>query len=323
MIFVTGGTGFIGSRLLFDLTADGNPVRALKRKTSVIPPFLRDRNIEWVEGDVLHVGELEDAMRGAEKVYHCAAMVSLSNRERRQMYRVNIEGTANVVNLCLSLGVRRLVHVSSVAGLGREKDGKLITEESRFDYHDQNWAYGISKYESECEVWRGLAEGLEVVIVNPTIVLADRDWTQGSGRLFGVVQKGMRFYTPGGNGYVDVRDVSACLIALMESELTGERFIINAENRTYRELFSAIADAMGKPRPSIQLKRWMLEIAWRVNLGYALLTGKEPLLTKDAVRAGFQVTRYSNEKIKKATGIRFRPLDQTIRDIVKEHEIHH
>src|SRR5690606_8568261 len=153
------------------------------------------------------------------------------------------------------------------------------------DYHDQNWAYGISKYESECEVWRGLAEGLEVVIVNPTIVLADRDWTQGSGRLFGVVQKGMRFYTPGGNGYVDVRDVSACLIALLESENTEERCNITAESRTMRQTLAASVNVMGNPRPSMQLKRWMLEIACPVNLGYALLTGKEPLLTQEAVPA--------------------------------------
>lgn len=323
MIFVTGGTGFIGSRLLFDLTRGGERVRALKRKTSRIPTFLHDRNIEWVDGDVLDVGALEEAMKGVEKVYHCAAMVSLSNKERRQMYRVNIEGTANVVNLCLSLGVRKLAHVSSVAGLGREKDGKFITEETRFDYNGQNWAYGISKYESECEVWRGLAEGLDMVIVNPTIVLADEDWTEGSGRLFGVVKKGMRFYTPGSNGYVDVRDVTACLIALMESNISGERFLINAENSSYLALFSGIAAALDKPPPSFQLPRWMLEIAWRINLGYSMVTGKEPLITKDAVRAGFQETRYSNEKIKKATGVEFRPLEQTIRDIVKAHEIHH
>ncbi|QEC51332.1 nucleoside-diphosphate-sugar epimerase [Anseongella ginsenosidimutans] len=323
MIFVTGGTGFIGSRLLFDLTEGGKPVRALKRKTSVIPSFLRDRNIEWVEGDVLHVGALEEAMQGAQKVYHCAAMVSLANRERRQMYRVNIQGTANVVNLCLALGVEKLAHVSSVAGLGREKDGKFITEKTLFDYDEQNWAYGISKYESECEVWRGVAEGLNAVVINPTIVLADKDWSQGSGRMFGVVKKGMRFYTPGANGYVDVRDVSSCLIALMENGASGERFIINAENRSYREVFSAIAGALGKPQPSFQLKRWMLEIAWRANLVYALITGKEPLISKDAVKAGFRETRYSNEKIKKATGIHFIPLEQTIRDIVNEHEVHH
>lgn len=323
MIFVTGGTGFIGSRLLFDLTEGGQPVRALKRKTSVIPPFLSGRNIEWVEGDVLDLGALEEAMQGVHRVYHCAAMVSLSNKERREMYRVNIQGTANVVNLCLDLGVEKLVHVSSVAGLGREKDGNFITEKTPFDYDGQNWAYGISKYESECEVWRGIAEGLKAAIVNPTIVLADKDWTQGSGRMFGVIQKGMRFYTPGGNGYVDVRDVSRCMIALMESDISAQRFIINAENRSYKDFFSAIARALGKPLPSVKLKRWMLEIAWRVNLGYALLTGKEPLLTKDAVKAGFRVTRYSNEKIVKATGVKFLPLEQTILDIIKEHEVHH
>lgn len=272
---------------------------------------------------MLDAGILEEAMQNVRKVYHCAAMVSLSNRERRQMYRVNIQGTANVVNLCLALGVEKLAHVSSVAGLGRERDAKFITEKTRFDYDVQNWAYGISKYESECEVWRGVAEGLKAVIVNPTIVLADKDWRQGSGRMFGVVQKGMRFYTPGSNGYVDVRDLSQCLMALMESDISGERFIINAENRSYREVFSAIANALGKPPPSMQLKRWMLEIAWRVNLVYALITGKEPLISKDAVKAGFRETRYSNEKIKKNTGITFRPLEQTIRDIVKEHEVHH
>lgn len=309
--------------MLFDLTEDGQQVRALKRKTSVIPPFLRERNIEWVEGDVLDLGALEEGMQGVRRVYHCAAMVSLSNKERREMYRVNIQGTANVVNLCLDLGVEKLVHVSSVAGLGREKDGSFITEKTPFDYDGQNWAYGISKYESECEVWRGIAEGLKAAIVNPTIVLADRDWTQGSGRMFGVIQKGMRFYTPGGNGYVDVRDVSRCMIALMESNISAQRFIINAENRSYKAIFSLIAQAMGKPLPSVKLKRWMLEIAWRVNFVYSAISGKEPLISKDAVKAGFRVTRYSNEKIVNATGIKFLPLEQTIHDIVKEHEVHH
>lgn len=298
-------------------------MRALKRKTSVVPPFLRDRNIEWVEGDVLDTGSLESAMQDVAKIYHCAAMVSLSNLERKQMYRVNIQGTANVVNLCLELGVGKLAHISSVAGLGREKDGKPITEKTLFDYNDQNWAYGISKYESECEVWRGVAEGLKAVVVNPTIVLADKDWSQGSGRLFGVVKKGMKFYTPGANGYVDVRDVSRSMISLMDSGISGERFVINAENKSYKELFTAISRALNKPVPSVQLKRWMLEIAWRVNKVYAMVTGTEPLISKDAVKAGFRQTVYSNEKIRKAIGIEFIPFEQTIRDIVKEHEVHH
>lgn len=183
MILVTGGTGFLGSYLLRALVTAGKPVRALYRRH--IPDQLLDvkDRVEWVQGDVLDVGSLEEAMQGVAQVYHCAAIVSFHPDRRAQMLKINVEGTANVVNIALDAGVKKLVHVSSVAALGRAKEQAAINERSQWEESSNNSYYAISKHLSEMEIWRGIAEGLPAVIVNPSIILGSGYWHDGSGML--------------------------------------------------------------------------------------------------------------------------------------------
>ncbi|UKJ07978.1 NAD-dependent epimerase/dehydratase family protein [Solitalea lacus] len=317
MIFITGATGFLGTQLVLDLINAGNNVRALKRASSSIPFQLQNKPIEWVEGDVLDYHSLEDAMQGVMHVYHCAAKVALNPKYKAEMYKTNIEGTANIVNACLAMGVKKLMHVSSIAAIGFAKPGELITEDHKFEYLPTNTAYAISKYESENEVWRGVAEGLEAVVVNPSIILGMDNWERGSGRLFGVINKGNKFYAAGGCGYVDVRDVSACMIKLMETEkITNKRFILNADNLSFKELFALIANHLNKPAPSINIKKWHLEIGWRAAKLISWITGKEPALTRDTAISAPVIQFYSNQRIMNAIGHSFIPVQQSIVDIV-------
>jgi nucleoside-diphosphate-sugar epimerase len=316
MILVTGGTGFLGSYLLRSLVQTGKPVRALYRKH--IPDQIADikDRVEWVQGDVLDTGALEDAMQGIEQVYHCAAVVSFQPDRRAQMLQVNVEGTANVVNLSLEYGIKKIVHVSSVAALGRARQQADINEEAQWEDSKNNSYYAISKHLSEMEIWRGIAEGLDAVIVNPSIILGSGFWHDGSGMLLKNAWKEFPYYTEGINGFVDVEDVVNAMIALMESDIKKQRYILSAENWPYRRLFTVMADALGKKPPHIATKPWMAELVWRMAKIKAMFTGKRPLLTKETARTAQLKVYYNNSKILKALpDFRFKPLEQTLREI--------
>lgn len=316
MILVTGGTGFLGSYLLRSLVQAGKPVRALYRRH--IPEQVADikDRVEWVQGDVLDTGALEDAMQGVEQIYHCAAVVSFQPDKRAQMLQVNVEGTANVVNLALEYGIKKIVHVSSVAALGRAKQQADINEEAQWEDSRNNSYYAISKHLSEMEIWRGIAEGLDAVIVNPSIILGSGFWHDGSGMLLKNAWKEFPYYTDGINGFVDVEDVVNAMTALMESNIKGQRYILSAENWPYRQLFTVMADALGKKPPHIATKPWMAELVWRVAKVKAMLTGKHPLLTKETARTAQLKVYYNSSKILNALpGFRFKPLEQTLREI--------
>jgi len=218
--FVTGGTGFVGAYLLRYLVQEGVRVRALRRADSPMDLVaeIADK-VEWVEGDILDVPFLETAMEGVDNVYHCAATVSFDPRDREHMMKVNIEGTANIVNICLSLNIRRLLHVSSIAALGREADTPHVNEAAKWSDSPLNSNYAISKFKAECEVWRGMAEGLDVVVVNPSVIVGSGYWEKGSSALFKTIGKGMKYYPAGGTGFVDVRDVARASIGLMNSDI--------------------------------------------------------------------------------------------------------
>src|SRR5579872_7196334 len=239
MILVTGATGFLGSELARQLVAQGHYIRCTKRNTSVIPAILipLHENIEWIEADLLDIFSLEDALDGITQVYNCAARVSLRQADKKQMIYTNVTGTGNLVNLCLQ-NQCRLLHVSSVAAIGQAKPGELTTEKHHLDQATETDGCAISKLESEMEVWRGEAEGLDIVIVNPSIIIGPNAGTEGSGALFETVRKGLKFYTNGGMGFVDVADVAICMIALMTSDIVGERYIINAENLEYKDVIT-------------------------------------------------------------------------------------
>ncbi|TZF82118.1 NAD-dependent epimerase/dehydratase family protein [Pedobacter sp. BS3] len=316
MILVTGATGFLGSELVKQLTDQGKAVRALKRQDSVIPVFLQNNPaITWAEADILDYFALEDAFEGISYVYHCAAFISFNPADKRKLHHINIEGTANVVNLCLQKNVEKLVHVSSVAAVGNAKPGNLTTEKNHWEYDGKQHDYAISKYESEMEVWRGVAEGLNAVIINPSLIIGANAGISGSGQLFDMVRKGLKFYTEGGTGFVDVTDVARAMIQLMESDIRQERFLVNAENRSYRDIFSLTASHFGLQPPTIKLRKWMLSLAWRAAKLVSLFNRKAPGLTKYTAASALVKHYYSNEKIRQAIGIEFKPVNVSIQEI--------
>ncbi|HEY0274340.1 MAG TPA: NAD-dependent epimerase/dehydratase family protein [Chitinophaga sp.] len=316
MIFVTGGTGFLGSHLLRALVQAGKPVRALYRRD--IPAQLHDiRNqVEWVQGDILDVYSLEAALREVTQVYHAAATVSFQPGAAARMLHTNVEGTANLVNACLDAGVQKLVHVSSVAALGRSRTAAPIDEKAEWEESKHNSAYAVSKYRSEMEVWRGIAEGLHAVIINPSIILGPGYWDDGSGALVKNAWKEFPYYTTGANGFVDVRDVVKAMTGLMDSPVEDKRFIVSAENWSYLDLFTHLAQALHKKPPHIPVKPWLAEIVWRVEKIKGRLTGKKPLVTRETAHTAQLKVYYNNGRLLQALpGFTYTPLEQTIRDI--------
>ncbi|MCF6171134.1 MAG: NAD-dependent epimerase/dehydratase family protein [Bacteroidales bacterium] len=323
MILVTGGTGFIGAHLLYHLVVSGKKVRALKRASSKLglltkifarystKPDELIRNIQWVEGDVLDIYSLLDAFEDIEQLYHTAAVVSFHPRDKIKLIRTNAEGTKNVVNAALDRKVGKLCHVSSIGALGRA-DGSGIVDETRHWSSKKSSVYSTSKHEAEREVWRGIAEGLNAVIVNPSIVLGPGNWGSGSPQVFQTMWNGLKFYTGGTNGFVDVNDVAKAMILLMESPINGERFILNSENIAYKQFFGWMAAAMNLPAPKYKAGPLLSGIGWRALKILSLFTGKPSSITKETAETANQHYRYSSQKIVEATGMNFIPVRESV-----------
>jgi nucleoside-diphosphate-sugar epimerase len=316
-VLVTGGTGLVGSHLIKALLKEGRHVKALYRTT--VPGFEGSGEIEWVKGDILDILSLEDAFSGVAEVYHCAAVVSFHPSEREEMFKINVEGTANVVNACITEGVKKLCFVSSVAALGRIREGAEINETMNWSEETSNSHYGKSKYLAETEVWRGIGEGLEAVIVNPVIILGAGDWTKGSSGIFKSAYNEFPWYTEGVTGFVDVEDVVKAMIQLVDSNITGQRFILSAENRKYKDVFTSIANCFGKKPPHKKVTRLMAAVVWRLEAVKGLFTGKHPLLTKETARTAQAVVYFNNTKINKfLPEFQYASLDETIKRVCME-----
>ncbi|MDN3580241.1 NAD-dependent epimerase/dehydratase family protein [Mucilaginibacter flavus] len=318
MILVTGATGFLGAELAKLLVTGGNNIRCTKRVTSAIPALLtpfKDK-IEWVDADLLDVFALEDALDGVTQVYHCAAWVSLKAADKEPMINTNVTGTANLVNLCVERGIR-MVHVSSIAAIGLAKPGELTTENHHLEESAENDGYAISKLESEMEVWRGIAEGLDAVIVNPSLIIGASAGKQGSGVFFETIRKGLKFYTTGSIGFVDVEDVAKCMTGLMNSDITAERYVISAENYNYKDITTEVANGFGIKPPAILAKPWIMELAWRGAAFIGAITGKAPAIDKTSAQTASLNRDFDNSKIKDAIGIEFKPISKTILEIVE------
>lgn len=315
LILVTGGTGFVGSYLIRLLVQEGGRVRALRRPGSPTD-LVRDvaDRVEWVEADVTDLVALEDAFDGVTHVCHCAAMVSFHPRDQRRMMQVNVEGTANLVNLALERGVQRFIHVSSIAAIGRSKERTHLDEKSPWTHSKATTQYALSKYLGEQEAWRAQAEGLPVAIVNPAIILGSGFWDVGSARFFQQVHKGLKFWPIGRSGFVDVRDVAQFIHRLLDSDVVGERYILNAQNIPYREFFQQVAAAIDARPPSIKVTPLLAEIAWRVEWLKEKLLGLTPVVTKESARSSLNQFDYGNEKSLTMPGFTYRPLAETIRD---------
>ena len=311
MILVTGGAGLLGKELITQLLLQGKKVRAIYNNTAL--PDFHSPDLTQVQCNILDVVGLEEAMTGIEQVYHCAAIVSFNPKKKKVMFTVNIEGTANVVNAALDACVKKLVQVSSVAALGRIRENEMINETMQWSEETSNSNYGQSKYLSEMEVWRGVGEGLNAVIVNPVIILGPGDWSAGSSQIFKTVNNEFPWYTEGTSGYVDVRDVAKVMILLMESDITAERFIVSAENRSYRDVFNLIATAFGKKPPHKKVTPFLAKLVWRLEKIKSRLTGNEPLVTKETTATAMAKVNFDNSKLLKALpGFTYRSIENTI-----------
>ena len=297
MILVTGTASLLGKELITRLLNEGKTVRAIYNKTALVD-FHSD-NLQQFQCNILDVVGLEEAMTGVEQVYHCAAIVTFNPKRRDEMYKINIEGTANVVNAALDAGVKKMVYVSSVAALGRIREDKPINETMNWTEETSNSRYGQSKYLAEMQVWRGIGEGLDAVMVNPVIILGAGDWNGSSSQLFKSVYNEFPWYADGTTGFVDVRDVVKAMTQLMNSNISAERFIISAENRSYAEVFNLMAKAFGKKPPYKKVTPLLGKIVWRLEAIKSLFTGKDPLVTKETAKTALAKVNFDNSKLKK------------------------
>ncbi len=311
MIFVTGASGLVGSHLITSLIQKGETVRALYRNS--IPVFKDADKVHWIQGDILDVLSLQEAMKGITKVYHCAAIVSFSPKHAAAMLQANVEGTANVVNACIEHAIEKLVYVSSVAALGRIRENGLVDETMNWTPETSNSIYGKSKYLAEMEVWRGMGEGLHVAIVNPVIILGAGDWHKGSSEIFKSAYDEFPWYTKGVSGFVDVMDVIDVMQILMNSDVQGQRYIISGANLPYQEIFTRIAMAFNKRPPYKKVTPFLIQIVWRLEAVKAFFTGKTPLITKETAKTAQAYVHFDNNKFLKAFPLfKYRTMDETI-----------
>lgn len=313
MILVTGGAGLLGTALIKLLLEQGEPLRVIYHTTR--PVAAEHPLINLVQADILDVIALEEAMNGITHIFHCAGFVSFAPADAQQLYRINVEGTANIVNAALEANVKKIVHVSSVAALGRIREGQTINESMQWTPETSNSKYGHSKYLGEMEVWRGVAEGLEAIVVNPVIILGEGNWDKGSTKIFKSAYEAFPYYTGGITGFVDARDVAMAMVMLMNSSITDERFILSAENKSYHALFNMIAKAFGTKPPSKKVTPFMAGLFWRIQKFKSRFSGNKPLVTKETTRSALAKVYFDNSKLLKALpGFQYRPLENTVAD---------
>ncbi len=327
MILVTGGTGIVGAHLLYSLVRDNERVRAICRKnsdvdsvkkifalyTSEIDSFF-DR-IEWVVADITDIPALTQVFGNVSSVYHCAALISFNPAHYKQLRKINVEGTANVVNLCLAKKVSKLCYVSSVATFGSAPAGKHINEQTYWNPDSKNNVYAITKYDAEMEVWRGTQEGLDAVIVNPGVIFGISPKNGGSGMIPKIASRGTRFYPSGAMGMVDVKDVTRAMIALMNSSIKNEQFILVGQNVTYKEVLEKFADLYNNKPPRIKLSKPLMLFLSSLEWLVSALFGVRRRLDKAIVHSMFSQSLYDSSKIKEHLGFEFTPWEATLAGI--------
>lgn len=328
MIFVTGGTGLLGSHLLFELTKneclvkaiyrDANKIQQVKKVFQYYNPTcyeIQFSKIQWIECDINDIVTIEDVISEADYVYHCAALVSFYRRDFNKLMKINREGTSNIVNACLKNKVKKLCYVSSTAAIG--SSDSVVTEESKWKQSEKASGYSISKYSAEKEVWRGSEEGLNVVIVNPSMIFGAGDWNESSLTIFKTIQKGLPFYTSGSNAFVDVRDVVKVMIALMKSNISKERYLVTGTNISFKDAFKLIALKLGKKPANIAVPKWLISLTWIVSGIVSRIVGKKPTITKETANSAFNNTKYDSSKIIKELDIKFRSLEESIDNTIR------
>ncbi len=278
------------------------------------------QKLEWFRGDVLDLADVEDALAGISKVVHCAALVSFHRRDFNSLFRVNRRGTANMVNFSLSSGVNQFIYVSSTAAVGSDSqftDG-LKRETNLWNPNDEVSSYSLSKFSAEKEVWRAKEEGLPVSIVNPSIMFGAGSWEESSLKIFRTLQKGLKYYTKGSNAFVDVRDVTKLILKLIETEKTGERYLVTGTNLKFKELFDRISSQLNVKAPYKLAGPFLTGLAWRLSGILCRIQGKRPTITKESARSSQNDSGFSNEKLlKDFPDFEFTKLEDTIEVTIK------
>jgi dihydroflavonol-4-reductase len=329
MVLVTGATGLVGSHLALQLLENGEKIRAIYRNESSILATkslfeLYEKShlfekIEWIQADITDIPSLEIAFANVDSVFHCAALISFDPNDEELLRKTNIEGTANIVNLSLSHDVKKVGYVSSIAALGDLKEHEsIITEETEWNPEKHHSDYAISKYGAEMEIWRGQQEGLQVVVINPGIILGPGFWKQGSGKLFSAVANGLKFYTKGTSGYVSVNDVVNLLILAMskiDEKENGQRYIAIEKNYSYETIFNEIAIALKVGKPKFYASYWQTELAWRWNWLTSILLNKKRMISKETMRSSHQLECYSNEKARNKFNYQFKNVPSYISEM--------
>ncbi|MGC1514807.1 MAG: NAD-dependent epimerase/dehydratase family protein [Maribacter sp.] len=323
MVLVTGGTGLVGSHLLLRLAMNDTKVRALYRTQDklehvkkIFSYYTTDidslfHKIEWVQGDILDIPLLELAFVQVTQVYHCAALISFTPSDFEKLERVNREGTANMVNLAIAKKIQKMCFVSTIGTIGRSLNGEAVDEETEWTIHHAN-PYAITKHLGEMEVWRGFHENLNMVIVNPGVILGPGFWESGSGTFFKTAAKGYTFHPPGGSGFISVSDVTKIMVHLMDSDISGERFIAVTENLSYKEVLAAIATAMGKNRPKYELKSWQLQVGRCLDWIRHIFYGTSRTITKNTIYGLLHPTTFDAAKLKKSIPFQLESIRDTI-----------
>lgn len=332
MILVTGGTGLVGAHLLLHLIENGENVRAIYRsenniqKTKSVFEYYQKavlfEKINWIEADILDIPSLETAFVDITHVYHCAALISFDPKDEELLRKTNIEGTANMVNFSLAYKIQKFCFVSSIAALGDlAAHEKEITEETDWNPEKHHSDYAISKYGAEMEVWRGQQEGLDVIIVNPGVILGplskNKIFEQGSAEIYQKVANRLRFYTLGSTGFVTVDDVVKITLQLMKSEIKNERFTLIADNIVFKEILDTVADTLKVKRPSIHAKPFFMHLIWMADWLFSTLFFRRRSITKATAKASYSKNLYSNQKIKTALGTVFSDVHQYIKSSSK------
>lgn len=324
MILVTGGTGFLGAHLLYNLVNEKQNIRAIYRnekKLAIVKHIFSYYSedfetlfnaIEWVEADLNDVYTLTKAFKNITHVYHCAALVSFEPNTFDLLQKTNIEGTANIVNFCISGNIKKLCYVSSIAAIGEPSNTNTITEDTEWNPEADNSVYAITKYGAELEVWRGTQEGIDAVIVNPGVIIGPGIWNYGSGSIFKTVHRGLKYYTSGVVALVAVNDVVKSMTQLMQSEVKNERFIIVTQNVKYNVFLTAIAKALAVKAPKKEAKYWLLQLGWKLDWLVHKVTGKRRKLTRQLAASLIANTTYSNLKLNKVINIKYTPIDYAI-----------
>jgi nucleoside-diphosphate-sugar epimerase len=330
MNFVTGATGLIGSHLVLRLAEEGMPVSALFRneigKSEVFNlfQFYGKENlfsqVQWVKGDVEDADDMFDLTEGMHTVFHCAAIVSYHRKEATRMLEVNINGTKNVVNACIENEVKHLIHVSSISALGDSK-GEVIDEETPRDFNDYHSNYSKGKYLSEQEVWRGIQEGLNATILNPSVIFGPNNCTRSSGTMIARIEKGLPALPAGGSGIVSVLDVVEVMIRAAKQAPTNERYILCAENIRMSELFTKIADALHVKIGKTIAKKWQIKLVFYMEALVEIFTGKRATITREIIRNYDEVKQFDGSKATRAFGFEYRNTFSSIEDTIRYYKV--